>query len=129
MARRQARAFVLALTLPTLPACAGASAAGPFTSPADGDLKLVVENHAWSDVNIPVERDGARFRLGMVMSQRDEPFVIKPRMLGDTPSFRLVAELIGSPERLISRPIEVRRDAVTYWTLEPTLWMSHVTFR
>jgi hypothetical protein len=92
-------------------------------------LPLVVENHAWQDVDVYLERDGARFRLGFVMSQDTEPLRIRPWMLGSAPKFQLTAEAVGSRDRFESGTILARRDVVTCWTLEPTTWMSFLEFR
>ena len=92
-------------------------------------MKVIVENHSFSDMNLFVERDGRLFRLGTVMSKRTTHFALTHRMLGGATQYRLVADPIGSLENVVSPQLKVERDATTYWMLEPAGWLSHVVIR
>jgi hypothetical protein len=92
-------------------------------------VQVLVDNQSFSDMNVFVERDGRLFRLGTVMSKQAAPFLLTHRMLGGATAYRLVADPIGSLEKIRTQPIRVERDARTYWTLEPTGWLSHVVVR
>lgn len=92
-------------------------------------VRVLVENHSFADVNVFVERDGRRFRLGTVYSKATQPFVLTHRMLGGATEYRLLADPIGSPDWVRSPALPVFREATTHWMLEPRSWMSSVIFR
>lgn len=92
-------------------------------------VRVLVENHSFADVNVFVERDDQRFRLGTVHSKATKPFVLTHRMLGGATEYRLLADPIGSLEWVRSPTLPVFREATTHWRLEPSAWLSSVVFR
>ena len=116
--------LVVALT-----ACSCAWMGDPARENPDDCIRVVVENNSFADMNVFVERDGRLFRLGTVMSKRSEPFLLTHRMLGGATEYRLVADPVGSLEKVFTPPIKAYRDTVTHWMLEPTSWLSAVVFR
>ena len=110
-------------------ACACAWMGEPAEDVGANGARVFVENHSFADVNVFVERDGRSFRLGYVRSKQTTPFLIPHRILGGALDYRLVADPVGSLDRITSPRIEVRRDVITYWMLEPSGWLSSVVIR
>ncbi len=111
----------------------GASACAWMGEPLDSNpedcVKVIVENHSFYDMNLFVERDGRLFRLGTVMSKQTTHFALAHRMMGGATRYRLVADPIGSLDKVVSPQLRVERDATTHWMLEPAGWLSHVVIR
>lgn len=119
--------FLLLPSLMGLAACAWMGE--PVNSDPEDCVKVIVENHSFTDLNLYVERDGWTFRLGTVMSMQSSPFRLTHRMIGGATSYRLVADPIGSLNRFYTPSIKVERDTKTYWMIEPRSWLSHVVIR
>jgi hypothetical protein len=101
----------------------------PLDANPEDYVKVIVENHSFSDMNLYVERDGWTFRLGTVMSMQSSPFLLTHRMVGGATTYRLIADPIGSLNRFYTPSIKVEKDAKTYWMIEPWSWLSHVVIR
>ena len=113
----------------SLSASACAWMGAPVEGPQGGSVQVVVHNHSFSDMNIFLERDGHLHRLGFVMSQQTESLTASRRMVGGATSFRLVADPIGSVERLITPMVEVHRTGSVHWMVEPAGHLSTVVYR
>ena len=130
---RQARPMASISPLFPLPVLMGLAACAWMGEPLDANpedcVKVIVENHSFSDLNLFVERDGWTFRLGTIMSMQSSPFLLTHRMIGGATAYRLVADPIGSVNRFSTPSIKVERDTKTYWVIEPRSWLSHVVIR
>lgn len=96
------RLALLALAL-LLTACGGAARQGTRSSSDDieGQTSVRVENQAWFEINMFVERPGERIRLGQVPSQ-------------GTRVFRMPAGTTYGPIRFIADPVGSGRTAQTF---------------
>ena len=92
-------------------------------------VQVLVDNQSFSDMNVFVERDDRLFHRSTVMSKQASPFLLTHRVLSGATEYRLVADPVGSLERIRTPIIKVHRDARTYWTLEPSSCLSHVVVR
>ena len=97
-------------------------------NPGPKSLDLTVENHQWSGVTVYLTRDGAPFRLGFIEAQSEKTFRVSTARLGGAHSFQLYADVLGSRERIVTRPIEVMSGR-TIWSLEASTSLSTVRTR
>lgn len=79
---------------------------------------IVVTNRNWRDVRVFVSRGGSRWRLGTITSMNSQEFEIPGRQLVSGAVIRLIAELIGSPERISTDRIRVEPGLVIEWVIE-----------
>ena len=83
-----------------------------------------VTNRNWSDVRVFLQRASSRFRLGTVTSNRTTRFEIPPGQLAEGGSVRVVAEVIGTFERIATDEVRVQSGLVIEWTIENALQYS-----
>jgi len=98
----------------------------PAGDVAQNGARVFVEDHSFAGVNLFVERDGRCFRLGYVRSKQAAPLLIPHRINGGALDYRLVADPVGSLDRITSPRIEVCRGVITQWMLEISGWLSSV---
>lgn len=104
-------------------------ATSPQEPPDRPGIRILVENQHWFDVAVFLERNGVPHRLGTVRSQQRAAFEVRPRRLGITTHYHLLAEAIGGPGAIRSEPIPVAPGATTRWTLENRLEVSNLMIR
>ncbi len=85
-----------------------------------------VSNRNWRDLRVFVSQSGSRFRLGTVTSNSTVRFQIRPGQLGPAGFITIVAEVIGSLDRIQTDAIRVRPGLVIQWNVENVL--SHSSF-
>lgn len=111
-------ALVLAIT-----ACGRPRTAPDLAGPLPSSL-LHIDNHHWLDVEIYVEHDGQRSRLGTVTATSSHDFTFPRGMLGQLGVIRLIADPIGSRSGVVSDEIAVKPGMRVSWTLESHLQRS-----
>lgn len=129
---RPVAAVLVRIQIPLLlAACAspGARSPSPFQNWMSDPIPVVVENHGFYDVNVYVERDGVRFRLGSVGGCATGRFLVKRSLVGAVGPYHLVANYIGRRESLKTHAIEVIPGGTTIWRLEQSDWASSVEIR
>jgi hypothetical protein len=98
-------------------------------TPADPYTRstLHIDNHNWLDVDIFVEHDGQRSRLGTVVATSSQDFVFPPTMLGQQGTIRLIADPVGSSSGIVTEFIVVKPGTQVTWTLETSLRRSSLS--
>jgi hypothetical protein len=125
---RSVQPFLLPLVLAGM-ACSCAWMGEPNSVSQDRIIRVVVSNHSLADMNVFVERDGRLFRLGMVMSQQNQTYLIRSWMLGGAVEYRLVGDPVGSSQKLFTERLQVDPSAVAHWFVEPAPWLCSVVIR
>lgn len=86
------RGSAATLTAVVLAACAGPSASFSGRASSDSTLLVVdVENRNWWDMEVEVDAEGTRFRLGVAPSYGSVRFQVSATRLGSASYFRLIA--------------------------------------
>ena len=97
---------------------------------ADESVTVRVTNNNWLDMRIYVVETATgrrRFRLGNVTSLSTARFEIPQQVGAELGSLRLVAEPIGSRERLFTDPLQTWPGEFVDWRIESVLSHSAVT--
>jgi hypothetical protein len=84
-----------------------------------------VTNRNWRDVAIYILRSSARFRLGTVTSMNSQQFEIPGGLLVPGAVVRVLAEAIGSSERVTTEDIRVEHGLVIQWVIEHAISQSN----
>ncbi len=84
-----------------------------------------VTNRNWSTVRIYVLQGTSRFRLGTVTSMNTEVFEVSGALLGPGATIQLLAEVIGSSERVTTERVQVEPGLVIQWVIENVLSQSN----
>ncbi len=87
-------------------------------------VTIRVENRNWRDVRVYLVQATQRSRLGTVTSMNEIRMDLSEVDLAIGSRMRLVAEVIGSPERLATPWIQTRPGLVIEWRLENVLSQS-----
>lgn len=124
---RSQMSIVAATFAASLAACATAGE-GPRAASGDAGerIQVMVENHNWSDMNVYLERDGMRTRLGTVTTATTRMFTLPRGALSRTGTFRLVADPIGSPATYITAPLLIAPGQRIEFTIENHVNISSV---
>ncbi|HEX6966965.1 MAG TPA: hypothetical protein VF166_14330 [Gemmatimonadaceae bacterium] len=85
-----------------------------------------VENKHWLDVDIYVEHEGQRQRLGTVTATSTASFTLRPAMISGLGDIELIADAIGSPASATTGRITVKPGMHVDWTLQIDLSRSSV---
>lgn len=123
---RHARWAALFLVLLVATSCGGKNATDP-TEPAR--VTLSVTNDNWSDINVFVVRNGARFRLGTVTTAMERQFVLPRQVTIGSVNVRLVADPIGSRRTYTSPPLMVTPGEHVVWRVANQLSLSTLTIQ
>ena len=130
MMNQLARLAATAAVALTLTACAGGKTVRNGPLPPEGKVSNVeVRNNNWSDMNVYVERNGMRQRLGTVTSMASRRFQIPRAFLTSTGAVRLVADPIGSQDRHVTPPVQVWPGQTVAFTIENHIAISSITVR
>lgn len=114
---RLAGLTLLSLTLLALSACATLPSKAPDH---DRVVRITVANHQWADMTVFIESNGFRKRLGLVSTGQEALFRFPSHRLPGGPSFRLIADPIGSTEVMVSEPIPIQPGVSPVWILGVT---------
>ncbi len=87
-------------------------------------ITIHLDNRNWRDVRAYFVRGGQRIRLGTATSMSQTTFELPEGQLAFGSRIRLLAELVGSPERLTTGEIAVRSGLVIEWRIENVLSQS-----
>ena len=87
---------------------------------------LRVENRYHSEVTISVLAGGQTTRLGMVAAASGASWVFPKHLQARRGEIQLVADPLGTTDRLVSRSIYVPDGAQIVWTLESRLQRSNL---
>jgi hypothetical protein len=87
---------------------------------------LNVTNTHWLDVVVSVLHDGELSRVGTVTAAASESFALPSWMLGQSRNIRLIADPVGSENRLGTELIQVQPGQTIEWRLESQLARSTV---
>lgn len=90
---------------------------------------IEIDNDNPRDVRIYVLRGGTRYSLGLVTSKRLTAFELPLAQLADGARIQVLAEVIGSSERLLTEVIRIEPGIVIRWVLaEPLRYSSYSYF-
>lgn len=88
-----------------------------------------IDNNNTRDVRIYVLRGGTRYSLGLVTSKHLTAFELPLGQLADGARIQVLAEVIGSSERLVTEVIRIEPGIVIRWVLaEPLRYSSYSYF-
>ncbi|MHB1192369.1 MAG: hypothetical protein ACYC6F_04915 [Longimicrobiales bacterium] len=83
---------------------------------------IAVDNNNWQDVNVSVCLSGGMcFRMGTVTSMNSSTYTVPPHVLATNNDMQVVAELIGSDERIETEAVRVAPGLVIEWRIENVL--------
>lgn len=83
-----------------------------------------VTNNNWGDVRVFIVRSGTRFRLGTVTSMNSQEYQIPGDVLVPGAVVHVLAEVIGSRDRVATDNIRIESGLVIQWRLENVLSQS-----
>lgn len=120
---------LVAVTLAaSLTGCATAGD-GPRRSTSGSDaerVQVMVQNHNWADMNVYLDRDGMRTRLGTVTTASTRVFSL-PRGIGTRAgAVRLVADPIGGRAAYTTAPLLISPGQRIEFTIENHVNISSV---
>jgi membrane-bound ClpP family serine protease len=87
-----------------------------------------IENLNTRDVRIYVLRGGSRYSLGLATSMRLVSFELPIQQLADGARIQVLAEVIGSSDRLLTETIRVEPGLVVRWVLQEPLRYSSYSY-
>lgn len=85
---------------------------------------IVVENRGWGDLRIYVVRGGMRLRLGTVTSMNSATFDLTREQLAPGAVIQVLAEVIGSSDRIATERVRAEPGLVIEWAVENVLAQS-----
>jgi hypothetical protein len=93
-------------------------------------VTVQVTNRNWRDLRIYLIRAGTRQRLGMVTSMNTKEFAVPHRLVVPGASMHVLAEVVGSTERVRTEEVRVERGLVIDWLvanviIESTYFISY----
>ena len=95
----------------------------------DASSTLHIVNHHWGDVDIYVNRDGQRTRVGQVTASAEENFVLPKSVTSGGGTLQLQAHAVGMSGAISSESIAVRPGGMQItWTLENNLTRATLAF-
>jgi hypothetical protein len=96
----------------------------------DAASTLHIVNHHWGDVDIYVNRDGQRTRVGQVTASAEQNFVLPKSVTGGGGgTLQLQAHAVGSSGAITSESISIRPGGMQItWTLENNLSRATLAF-
>jgi hypothetical protein len=92
-----------------------------------GTIVEIVNQH-WRDVRASVVRGSSRIPLGNVTSMRSASFSLTPEQLADGATVRVLVEVIGSSERILTETIRIEAGLVVRWVLTDPLRYSSYSY-
>jgi hypothetical protein len=96
---------------------------------SDASSTLHIVNHHWGDVDIYVNRDGQRTRVGQVTASAEENFVLPKSVTSGGGTIQFQAHAVGSTGAISSESIAVRPGGMQItWTLENNLSRATLAF-
>jgi hypothetical protein len=107
MRARLAVTAAAALAVSASGCASGAARSSGVTRIEPEPTGVLVENHNWADMNVYVERSGARTRLGTVTAATSRLFRLPRALSGIAATFRLVADPIGGSDIYVTAPVQV----------------------
>ncbi len=127
-AKRSATGCVILMALAVSGACGGHGQADDMPVPEETDVPstLTVNNDNWLDCVIFAQHDGELSRIGTVTAVTSATFTLKPWILGQTRSIRLVAHPVGSEGVARTDLLKIQPGQVIEWRLENQLARSSV---
>ena len=87
-----------------------------------------VTNNNSMDVQVFLRRAGSRYSLGNVPGMGSASFDVAEALIPDGVRIDLVADLIGSSQRVTSEQIRVQPGIVIQWVIEPNLSQSNLSY-
>jgi hypothetical protein len=120
-----ARSLLLLLVVFLAAACGGRKTADA----GDERATLSVTNNHWSDINVYLLRNGARFRLGMVTAATQRQFVLPRQATAGAADVRLLADPIGSRRTYTSPSVYVVPGQQVVWTIANQLSLSSLSIQ
>ncbi len=87
-----------------------------------------ITNNNSMDIRVFLRRAGSRYVLGTVPSMSSATFGVAEALIPDGVRIDLVADLIGSSQRVTSEQIRVQPGIVIQWVIEPTLSQSNLSY-
>jgi len=89
-------------------------------------ITIEVRNDNWQDLTFYLERGSARERLGLVPSMSRGEYDLGAGHFASGTEFRIVGEIVGSPDTVASEWITVQPGLVVQWQIENRLSFSTI---
>jgi hypothetical protein len=87
---------------------------------------IEIRNDNWQDLTFYLDRGAVRERLGLIPSMSAAEYDLGPGSLAGGTQFRLVGEIVGSPQTIASEWITVEPGLVIQWRIENRLSFSTI---
>lgn len=117
---------LVAVTLAaSLTGCA-TTGGGQRSASGSDRMEVLVQNHNWADMNVYLERDGMRTRLGTVTTASTRVFVVPRGLSSRSGSFRLLADPIGGSATYLTAPLLIAPGQNVEFTIENHVNISSV---
>lgn len=117
---------IVFLLAASLAGCASAGDGARSSSMAER-TRVRVANHNWSDMNVFIDRDGVRTRLGTVTTASSRTFMIPRGVMSVSGTLRLVADPIGGSGVYVTSPLLVSPGQLVEFTIENHVNLSSFT--
>ena len=89
-------------------------------------ITIEIRNDNWQDLTFYLDRGAVRERLGLIPSMSDAEYDLRRGRLASGTRFRIVGEIVGSPDTIASEWITVRPGLVIQWHIENRLSFSTI---
>lgn len=116
--------FLLAVSMA---GCASTGGGATASSSMVERTRVRVANHNWSDMNVFIDRDGVRTRLGTVTTASSRTFMIPRGVMTVSGTLRLVADPIGGSGVYVTSPLLVSPGQLVEFTIENHVNLSSYT--
>jgi hypothetical protein len=118
------------LVLVCFPGCAMGPASYPGDRPrANGEVKVEVRNDSQDDVEVYVDRDGGRSRLGLVLRSGREEFTLQGMTLPLSGRLRFAVNRLGSSRTFVTEAVQVEGGETVLLNIAPELELTRVEVR
>lgn len=118
---------VAILLAASLAGCASAGDGARTSSSVVERTRVRVANHNWSDMNVYIDRDGMRTRLGTVTTASSRTFTLPRGVMSVSGTLRLVADPIGGSAVFVTSPLLVSPGQLVEFTIENRVSLSSYT--
>jgi hypothetical protein len=120
------RALAAAVCLLAVSACASRTASYPSGSAGDGAVTLEVRNGSQRDVEVHLDREGSRRRLGLVLRSTTSRYDLSGTNLPLSGRLRFSLNVLGSSASFVTEPVLVEGGETVVVLIGPDLEFTRV---
>lgn len=111
-------------------ACATTASTYPGDRPRSGGaVEVQVRNDSQEDVEVYVDRDGGRSRLGLVLRNGNDQFTLQGTTLPLSGRVRFALNALGSTRSFVTEPVQVEGGETILVQIAPDLQLTRVDVR